>query len=91
MMRAPNPGAASRSPATGGSAPEYVEAMWRMLQQDEPQDFVIATGESHTLEELTSAALACFNLDGHDHVYIDQDRLQPRQPGKSQTLDALGR
>jgi len=55
-----------------GYAPEYVEAMWRMLQQDTPQDFVIATGESHTLEELTSAAFACFNLDWHDHVDIDQ-------------------
>jgi GDPmannose 4,6-dehydratase len=54
-----------------GYAPEYVEAMWRMLQQDDPQDFVIATGESHTLEELTSAAFACFNLDWQDHVDID--------------------
>jgi GDPmannose 4,6-dehydratase len=54
-----------------GYAPEYVEAMWRMLQQDEPRDFVIATGESHTLEELTAAAFSCFNLDWHDHVDID--------------------
>jgi GDPmannose 4,6-dehydratase len=54
-----------------GYAPEYVEAMWRMLQQDDPQDFVIATGESHTLEELTSAAFAHFNLDWREHVDID--------------------
>jgi GDPmannose 4,6-dehydratase len=54
-----------------GYAAEYVEAMWRMLQQDEPQDFVIATGESHTLEELTAAVFAQFNLDWHDHVDID--------------------
>jgi GDPmannose 4,6-dehydratase len=54
-----------------GYVPEYVEAMWRMLQQEEPQDFVIATGESHTLEELTSAAFSCFNLDWRDHVDID--------------------
>jgi GDP-D-mannose dehydratase len=54
-----------------GYAAEYVEAMWRMLQQDEPQDFVIATGESHTLEELTAAAFAQFDLDWHDHVDID--------------------
>jgi GDPmannose 4,6-dehydratase len=54
-----------------GYAPEYVEAMWRMLQQDDPQDFVIATGESHTLEELTSAAFAQFNLAWRDHVDID--------------------
>jgi GDPmannose 4,6-dehydratase len=54
-----------------GYAPEYVEAMWRMLQQDEPHDFVIATGESHTLEQLTAAAFAHFNLDWQDHVDID--------------------
>jgi len=54
-----------------GYAPEYVEAMWRMLQQETPQDFVIATGESHTLEDLTAAAFAQFNLDWHDHVDID--------------------
>jgi GDPmannose 4,6-dehydratase len=54
-----------------GYAPEYVEAMWRMLQQDAPDDFVIATGESHTLEELTSAAFNCFNLNWRDHVDVD--------------------
>jgi GDPmannose 4,6-dehydratase len=54
-----------------GYAPEYVEAMWRMLQQEHPQDFVIATGESHTLEELTAAAFACFKLNWQDHVDID--------------------
>jgi GDPmannose 4,6-dehydratase len=54
-----------------GYAPEYVEAMWRMLQQDEPQDFVIATGESHTLEDLTAAAFAQFDLDWRDHVDVD--------------------
>ncbi len=54
-----------------GYAPEYVEAMWLMLQQDEPQDFVIATGESHTIEELTSAAFAEFGLDWRNHVDID--------------------
>jgi GDPmannose 4,6-dehydratase len=54
-----------------GYAPEYVEAMWRMLQHDDPQDFVIATGESHTLEELTSTAFAHFKLDWHNHVDID--------------------
>jgi GDPmannose 4,6-dehydratase len=54
-----------------GYAAEYVEAMWRMLQQDEPQDFVIATGESHSLEELTAAAFADFNLNWRDHADID--------------------
>ena len=54
-----------------GYAPDYVDAMWRMLQQDEPDDFVVATGESHTLEELMAAAFAEFDLDWHDHVDID--------------------
>lgn len=54
-----------------GYAPEYVEAMWLMLQQNEPEDFVIATGESHTIEELTSAAFAEFGLDWRNHVDID--------------------
>jgi len=54
-----------------GYAPEYVEAMWRMLQQDEPDDFVIATGESHTLEELTACAFEELGLDWRAHVDID--------------------
>ena len=54
-----------------GYAPEYVDAMWRMLQQDQPQDFVIATGESHTLEQLTAAAFAEFGLDWREHVDVD--------------------
>jgi GDPmannose 4,6-dehydratase len=66
-----------------GYAPEYVEAMWRMLQHDTPQDFVIATGESHTLEELTSAAFACFDLDWHDHVDIDPALFRASEIGYS--------
>jgi GDPmannose 4,6-dehydratase len=54
-----------------GAASEYVEAMWRMLQQDRPQDFVIATGESHTLEQFTAAAFAEFGLDWREHVDVD--------------------
>jgi GDPmannose 4,6-dehydratase len=46
--------------------------MWRMLQQDKPDDFVIATGESHTIEELTAAAFEEFNLDWHSHVDVDR-------------------
>ena len=66
-----------------GYAPEYVEAMWRMLQQDEPQDFVIATGESHTLEQLTAAAFAQFNLDWHEHVDIDPSLFRASEIGYS--------
>ncbi len=54
-----------------GWAPEYVEAMWRMLQQQTPKEFVIATGESHTLEEFLSTAFQALGLDWRDHVVLD--------------------
>jgi GDPmannose 4,6-dehydratase len=54
-----------------GYAPEFAEAMWRMLQQERPDDYVIATGEAHTLEELVAAAFDAAGLDWRDHVDID--------------------
>ena len=60
-----------------GYAPEYVEAMWRMLQQDRADDYVIATGESHTLEEFVAAAFAEVNLDWREHVDVDQSLFRP--------------
>jgi GDPmannose 4,6-dehydratase len=60
-----------------GWAPEYVEAMWAMLQQDEPDDYVVATGESHTLGELAAAAFAHFGLDGQNHVTSNPSLLRP--------------
>ena len=54
-----------------GYAAEHVEAMWRMLQQPEPRDFVIATGESHTVAELAEAAYAEFDLEARDFVITD--------------------
>jgi GDPmannose 4,6-dehydratase len=60
-----------------GYAPEYVEAMWRMLQQDQPDDFVIATGESHTLEEFTALAFAEFGLEWREHVDVDAALFRP--------------
>lgn len=51
-----------------GWAPEYVEAMWLMLQQDQPDDFVIATGKTYLLEEFVKLAFATFDLDWRDHV-----------------------
>ena len=60
-----------------GWAPEYVEAMWMMLQQDGPHDYVIATGESHSLEEFAAAAFAGAGLDWRDHVVIDPALLRP--------------
>jgi len=60
-----------------GYAPEYVEAMWRMLQRNEPDDFVIATGESHTLQEFVAAMFAAHGLDWRDHVETSSDLLRP--------------
>jgi GDPmannose 4,6-dehydratase len=60
-----------------GWAPEYVEAMWSMLQLDHPDDFVIATGRSYKLEEFVEAAFSEVGLDWHDHVIIDNDLLRP--------------
>jgi len=62
-----------------GSAEEYVEAMWLMLQQDTPEDFVIATGETNTLEEFVAESFACVGLDWHDHVVSDQTLLRPSE------------
>jgi GDPmannose 4,6-dehydratase len=60
-----------------GWAPEYVEAMWMILQLDKPEDFVIATGESHSLEEFVNAAFAEAGLDWREHVDIDPSLMRP--------------
>jgi GDPmannose 4,6-dehydratase len=60
-----------------GWAPEYVEAMWLMLQQDSPDDYVIATGESHSLEEFIEAAFSNVGLDWREHVELDPALLRP--------------
>jgi GDPmannose 4,6-dehydratase len=60
-----------------GWAPEYVEAMWLMLQQDKPQDYVIATGESHSLEEFIETAFSCLGLDWEKYVVLDPALLRP--------------
>jgi GDPmannose 4,6-dehydratase len=62
-----------------GYAPEYVEAMWRMLQLDEPDDFVIATGESHSVREAVEIAFARAGLDPADHVEIDTRYYRPTE------------
>ena len=58
-----------------GYAPEYVEAMWRMLQQDEPGDYVIATGEMHTVREFVELAFDLVGLDWEEYVEIDSALL----------------
>lgn len=60
-----------------GWAPEYVDAMWRMLQTDEPEDFVIATGEANSLEAFVDAVFASLDLDWRAHVDIDTRLLRP--------------
>ena len=60
-----------------GWAPEYVEAMYLMLQQSHPSDYVIATGESCRLEDFVAAAFAAVNLDWREHVAIDDSLLRP--------------
>lgn len=54
-----------------GWAPEYVVAMWQMLQQDNPEDFVIATGETNSLEDFVSTVFSNLGLDWHEHVDTD--------------------
>ncbi len=60
-----------------GWAPEYVEAMYWMLQQDKPEDYVIATGVSHRLSEFVRLAFAAVGLDWQDHVAIDPGLFRP--------------
>ncbi len=60
-----------------GWAPEYVKAMYLMLQQDNPDDYVIATGESYELEQFVEQAFACVGLNWQDYVVTDQSLLRP--------------
>ena len=62
-----------------GYAPDYVEAMWMMLQADEPDDFVIATGETHTVREAAETAFARQGLDPGGHVEIDPKYYRPSE------------
>lgn len=61
-----------------GYAPEYVEAMFLMLQQDEPDDYVVATGEAHSVREFAEAAFAEAGLDWQDFVRSDPASMRPR-------------
>ncbi len=60
-----------------GYAPEFVEAMWLMLQQPEPDDYVVATGESHSVREFAEEAFRQIGLDWRQHVVTDQEFLRP--------------
>jgi len=76
-----------------GYAPEYTEAMWRMLQQDEPGDFVIGTGEQHTPEEFCEVAFSHLGLDYRKFVRVNPKFLRPADvnsliadPGKARRV-----
>ena len=62
-----------------GYAQEYVEAMWLMLQQPEPDDYVIATGEMHTVRELCEVAFELVGLDWERHVRVDERYFRPTE------------
>jgi GDPmannose 4,6-dehydratase len=62
-----------------GFAGDYVEAMWAMLQQERPGDYVIGTGESHSVRDFVEAAFAHAGLDWHDHVRIDARYFRPAE------------
>lgn len=63
-----------------GYAPEYVDAMWRMLQQEKPDDYVLATGASHTLADFLDAAFTHVGLDWRAHVKTDPRFVRPTEP-----------
>lgn len=62
-----------------GFAGDYVKAMWLMMQQDTPDDFVVATGETHSVEEFLDVAFGAVNLDWHDYVQQDPRYMRPAE------------
>ena len=60
-----------------GWAPEYVEAMWLMLQQDEPDDYVIGTGETNSLKDFVKTVFSILGLNWEDHVDLNPELLRP--------------
>ena len=62
-----------------GHSRDFVEAMWRMLQQDRADDYVLATGTSRSVRELVETAFACVDLDPDEHVVVDPDLVRPAE------------
>jgi GDPmannose 4,6-dehydratase len=62
-----------------GFAGDYVKAMWRMLQQEKPDDYVVATGETHSVQELVEAAFSYVDLDWHEFVVQDPRFMRPAE------------
>jgi GDPmannose 4,6-dehydratase len=62
-----------------GHAREYVQAMWLMLQQDKPEDYVIATGKTHSVEDFLRTACVYLNMDYRDYIVIDENLFRPAE------------
>jgi GDPmannose 4,6-dehydratase len=62
-----------------GFAPEYVEGMWRMLQQNKPGDYVLATGNTYTIRDFLDAAFSVVDIDWRKHVEIDTKYYRPTE------------
>jgi GDPmannose 4,6-dehydratase len=62
-----------------GYAPDYVRAMWLMLQNDAPGDYVVATGETHSVREFVNAAFSALGLDYQNHVAVDHNLFRPME------------
>ncbi len=62
-----------------GYAPDYVYGMWLMLQQDQPEDYVLATGRTHTVRRFAELAFQCVGLDYRDYVVLDQRYMRPAE------------
>ena len=62
-----------------GYAPDYVRAMWLMLQHDHPDDYVVATGETHSVRDFCQAAFACLDLDWQQYVVVDPQYYRPAE------------
>jgi GDPmannose 4,6-dehydratase len=66
-----------------GHAIDFVRAMWLMLQQEQPDDFVVGTGELHTLRQLCQAAYGRVGLNWQDHVISDPELVRPMETGQT--------
>ncbi|WP_419902631.1 GDP-mannose 4,6-dehydratase [Kiloniella sp.] len=62
-----------------GWSPDFVDAMWRMLQQEKPDDYIIATGQTHSLEEFVSRVFTCLDLNYKDHITSDTSFFRPTE------------
>jgi GDPmannose 4,6-dehydratase len=74
-----------------GYAPDYVEAMWLMLQQDEPDDYIIGTGVTHSVEEFVELAFSHVGLDWHQYVAVDPRYFRPSEVDTLQADPRKGR